>query len=226
MPILNTKYNTIPKIYSDFIQNSFSNPYIYQGEDLNFLRDNKILTCKPEDVLYEENNKVYIKKIYRESKAEFLLHPFTACGSVANKFNDENNTNELYRYKKPIVPEGCLPQSQIQIQKQIQKQVHVPVSLYTMNKASLSINSNNLHNNDKSWNNMSDRKSKHGKSKQENSSIKANSGVDIKHNSYARHLGKLKSQNLKTEPVSSNLVMPLRGNKVRKFGISNCVRSC
>lgn len=225
MPILNTKYNKTPKIYDDFIQNSFNKEYLYQGqgEYINFLKYNKILTCKPEDVLYEENNKVYIKKIYKESKAEFLLHPFTACGSVANKFNNEN---ELYRYKKPVGPEGCLPQSQIQIQKQIQNQVRVPASLYTMNKASLSINSNNLNNNDKSWNNMSDRIEKHGNSKQENSSIKANSGVDIKHNSYARYLGKLKSQNLKTEPISTNLIIPLRGNKVRKFGISNCVRSC
>ena len=150
------------------------------------------------------------------------MHPFTICRNITNQFNNEK---EIFKYKKPIVPEGCDPISKTQIQKHIQNQVRVPSSLYTMNKASLAINSNNLHSLNKSWNNMSDRKLKHGKLTQTNSSIKPNSGVDVKHNSYARHLGKLKSQNLKTEQVN-NLIIPLKGNKSRKFGISNCIANC
>ena len=97
--------------------------------------------------------------------------------------------------------------------KRYTKTNKVASSLYTMNKSALTINSNNLNNSNKNWNNMSDRKLKHG------------SGVDIKHNSYARHLGKLKSNNLKTEN-ENNLIMPLKGNKNRKFGISNCMSNC
>jgi len=41
-------------------------------------------------------------------------------------------------------------------------------------------------------------------------------GVDIKHNSYARYLGRIKAGNLKTETSS---VTPKRGNKTKMFGL-------
>ena len=44
-------------------------------------------------------------------------------------------------------------------------------------------------------------------------------GVDIKHNSYARYLGRLKSKNIRTQNVDSAAGKPKRGNKTRMFGI-------
>jgi hypothetical protein len=222
MSIFNTKYNKMPQIYEDISENSFPIVNLLNGNSANLLYINKILTCNTDDIYYIDNQEINLIKVYRDSKASFLMHPFTICRNITNKFNNEK---EIYKYKKPAVPEGCNPISKIQIQKQLQKQVRVASSLYTMNKSSLSINSNNLHNLNKSWNNMSDRKEKHGKNDQINTSIKKNEGTDIKHNSYARHLGKIKSQNLKTEQVN-NLIMPLNGNKNRKFGISNCISNC
>ena len=210
MQLFNTKYNKMPMIYQDISANSFATVNLFNKGEINLLYINKILTCNTEDIFYIDNQRVNLIKIYRETKANFLMHPFTICRNITNQFNNEK---EIYKYKKASVAEGCNPMSKIQIQKDIQKQVKVPCSLYTMNKSGLAINSNNLHNSNKNWNNMSDRKLKHG------------SGVDIKHNSYARHLGKLKSQKLKTEGVN-NLIIPLKGNKNRKFGISNCMLNC
>ena len=210
MPIMNTKYNKMPMIYQDLADQSFRTVDLLGRGEINLRDINKILTCNKEDIYYIENQRINFIKLYLNSKANFLIHPFTICRNITDKFNNEK---EIYRYKKPITYEGCIPISKIQIQKDIQKQIKVPSSLYTMNKSALAINSNNLNNSNKNWNNMSDRKLKHG------------SGVDIKHNSYARHLGKLKSNNLKTEN-ENNLIMPLKGNKNRKFGISNCMPNC
>lgn len=222
MPIMDTKYNKMPMIYQDITEQSFKTIDLF-GRGEIYLRDiNKVLTCKKEDIYYIENQVINFIKLYVNSKANFLIHPFTICRNVTDKFNNEK---EIYRYKKQITNKECIPISKIQIQKDIQKQIKVPASLYTMNKSALAINSNNLNNSNKNWNNMSDRKLKHGKINQIKSSIKVNSGVDIKHNSYARHLGKLKSNNLKTENVN-NLIIPLKGNKNRKFGISNCMSNC
>ena len=43
-------------------------------------------------------------------------------------------------------------------------------------------------------------------------------GVDIKHNSYDRYLGRLKATNLITENKTS---IPLQGNKTKKYGLVN-----
>ena len=207
---MNTKYNKMPMIYKDITDQSFKTIDILAKGEIHLRDINKILTCNKEDIYYIENQRINFIKLYLNSKASFLMHPFTICRNVTDKFNNEK---EIYRYKKPIVNNECIPISKMQIQKDIQKQIKVASSLYTMNKSALTINSNNLNNSNKNWNNMSDRKLKHG------------SGVDIKHNSYARHLGKLKSNNLKTEN-ENNLIMPLKGNKNRKFGISNCMSNC
>tara|TARA_B100000424_G_C22495186_1_gene287303 strand:- start:87 stop:461 length:375 start_codon:yes stop_codon:yes gene_type:complete len=114
----------------------------------------------------------------------------------------------------------------VNIQRKIQNQVSVQSSEYSMNLASLNINSNNLSNTKKPWNNQSDRELQHGKKSQINSSIPANYGVDIKHNSYDRYLGRKKSQYLKTESLPTTNIVPMWGNKTRKYGIINCIKSC
>ena len=80
---------------------------------------NKILTCNKEDIYYIENQRINFIKLYLNSKANFLIHPFTICRNITDQFNNEK---EIYRYKKPITYEGCIPISKIQIQKDMQKQ--------------------------------------------------------------------------------------------------------
>jgi len=214
MPINDTKFNIENyKLKKDITDNSFPQPLYYK---------NKIVTCDIEDVYYLDQGKWNLEKVYKNSKASFLMNPYFICRNSVTQFNNEKN---IYKFQKGSRDNSSIPVSEIQIQKEMQNQIRVPSSEYTMNKSSLSINNENLHSNNKNWHNMSDRKNKHGKISQINSSIKANSGIDLKHNSYARHLGKIKSQNLKTEK-STNVVIPLFGNKTKKFGIANCISNC
>jgi len=214
MPINNTKYNIAnTKLKLDIINNSFPQPLYY---------DNKIITCNIFDVYYLDQGKWNLVKLYLNSKANFLINEYFICKNSVTQFNNEK---KIYQFQPGSRDNSSIPISEIQIQKELQNQIRVPSSLYIMNKSSLNINSDNLHSNNRNWHNMSDRKIKHGKINQIKSSIKANSGVDLKHNSYARHLGKLKSQNLKTEQ-SSNYIIPLFGNKTKKFGIANCISNC
>ena len=219
MTITYTKYNKIPKLYEDLSNTSFQTLYL-NNKYIDLRKVNKIFTCDISDILIDVHSNIEIIKTYKESKANFLINPFVPC-----QINQFNNEKEIYKYKPPNRDNSSIPISEIQIQKEIQNQVRVPSSLYTMNKSALSINNENLHSNNKNWNNMSDRKIRHGKQNQINSSTKQNSGVDIKHNSYARHLGKLKSQNLKTE-TENNHILPIQGNKNRKFGMFNCISIC
>tara|TARA_B110001450_G_scaffold153527_2_gene143267 strand:- start:12358 stop:12897 length:540 start_codon:yes stop_codon:yes gene_type:complete len=170
-------------------------------EELSY---NYVTTCDLSDSL---------QKIYLTNKAAHLIHPYSKCSNLITQFN---NDKLLFRYKKPAQFHSCTDISSstpsIQTQKIIQNQVRVHASLYTMNLASLYINSNNLHNKNTAWNNSSDRKAQHKK------------GVDIKHNSYDRYLGRLKSQHLKTQNENTNT--PVMGNKTRKFGLINCAKTC
>ena len=183
--------------------------YNYNSELKNDLSQNYIISCDLSDSL---------QKIYLTNKAAYLIHPYSRCRNLTTQFNNEKIA---YRYKKPAQCHSCIDISsslnELQTQKIIQNQVRVSASLFTMNLASLNINSNNLQNNNKPWHNASDRKEAHGSS--------ANKGIDIKHNSYARYLGKKKSQYLKTEPEKPrppNTRWPSYwGNKTRKFGLIN-----
>jgi hypothetical protein len=217
MPIPLTKYSKISALHNDISLNS----YIY---------NTYILTCNISDTQYLDNETLREKKIYFNNKANYLIHPFSTVTNCTTKFNNEK---PLYRYKKPDVP-GISGETDYDIsatQKIIQNTVRVPASLYSNNLASLHINSNNLGIN-KPWNNASDRLQAHGPNlNSASSSIKQNYGVDIKHNSYNRYLGRKKSQNLKsdkqrTNPDSYNSWPTYWGNKTYKFGIVNCQKTC
>ena len=122
-----------------------------------------------------------------------------------------------------------------QIQKIIQNVVRVPSSLYTMNVGALSSYDKPFIN----WNRMSDR----GKSSIQKTYIPGNGGnstrsaitrcrpgalspggigCDIKHNSYDRHLNKLKGRGLLKTGMPT-LKPPISGGKVVNYGIiSRC----
>lgn len=218
MPIPLTKYSKISALHNDISANS----YIY---------NTYILTCKSDDTQYLDNDKLLQRKIYLNNKANYLIHPFSNVTNCTTKFNNEK---PLYQYKKPDVPaiNGITDYDKNATQKKIQKTVRVASSLYSNNLAALHINSNNLGGTKKPWNNASDRVEKHGpKLNSASSSIKQNNGVDIKHNSYDRYLGRKKSQHLKsdkekTTPDSYTSWPTYWGNKDYKFSIVNCKLSC
>ena len=132
------------------------------------------------------------------------------------------------------------------IQKRIQNQVRTPASLYTMNLGALSVagSSNNAPlTGNVIWNQSSDRlvaanskipnprtvpsggnsTKRTLTSNRPGAAAPGGQGVDIKHNSYARRLARLKSKNLRTGSTSSTAV---KGNKTKKYGMianANCV---
>ena len=195
--------NTITKLHEELSGKSF------------LYNNNHIFTCDISDAITVENGVIKANKIYLNSKADFLIHPYSKCSNSITKFN---NDKPLYKQNPaPRIPNNSTTShNETQTQKIIQNQVRAPASLYTMNLGSLHINSNNLHpsTTNKAWHNASDRLESHNK------------GVDIKHNSYARYLGKKKSQYLKTQPVQTPAPKPLWGNKTRNFGLINCTKTC
>jgi hypothetical protein len=154
------------------------------------------------------------------------------------------------------------PASQYQRQKIIQKTVRVPSSLYTMNLAALNVyeKPSNIYTNisvngttlivppGANWNQMSDRRNphiQHVKTGLSNSTRRTitrmrpgalspgGAGVDIKHNSYERHLNRLKGkgpvrrgpipENFGTPHIPFNCAYPIYGGKTVKTSIvSKC----
>ena len=221
MPIPLTKYSKLSQLHIDLSNNS----RIY---------NNYILTCDISDTHIIDGEETRNRQKYLTSKAAHLIHPFSICSNATNKFNNEK---KIYKQVDPSnVRCYTLPETTsldpVSTQKQIQKQVRAPGSLYTMNLGSLHINSNDLHNNDTPWHNASDRRDSHGKTENSaSSSHKQNSGVDIKHNSYDRYLGRKKSQFLKTEATATTPKTYTNwptywGNKTRTYGLVNCNRTC
>ena len=217
MPIPLTKYSKVSQLHNDLSTNS----YIY---------NTYILTCDLSDTQYLDNGTVRNNKIYLNSKADYLIHPFSTVTNCTTKFNNEK---PIFQYKKPDVSPivGETDYDISATQKIIQNTVRVPASLYSNNLASLHINSDNLGTN-KPWNNASDRVQAHGPNvNSASSSSKQNYGVDIKHNSYDRYLGRKKSQNLKSDKQGttpdSYITWPTYwGNKTYKFSIVNCQKTC
>lgn len=137
---------------------------------------------------------------------------------------------------------NCFDKSSKNLQKQIWNQVRVPSSLYLMNKSSFIIGSNRLSlannlNNILNGNQASDQNTfaiqNHPNPTRGNSlkstltSLKPGAcapggrGVDIKHNSYARYLGRKKAGNLKTQATTatSTSTSPKYGNKTNMNGL-------
>ena len=205
MPVNNTKYNYVNKLQIELSNNSYTNP-----------GSRHILTCDPSDT-YLNDDLTDPYKVYLGSKASHLIHPFSKVSNCQKSIGElsgnqlvYNNSNSLFTIK---IPKSVFidPSNIAQSQKQMQNVVRVPSSLYTMNLASLHVNSNNISGPDvaRGKYNASDRLQPHGKGK--------NIGVDIKHNSYDRYLARKKSQYLKTE--QSNKFVPKYGNKTMKFGL-------
>jgi len=205
MPVNNTKYNYVNKLQIELSNNSYINP-----------DSRHILTCDPSDTyLNDETDEPY--KVYLGSKASHLIHPFSKVSNCQKSIGElsgnqlvYDNSNSLFTIK---IPKSIFidPSNILQRQKQMQNVVRVPSSLYTMNLASLHVNSNDISGFDvaRGKYNASDRLQPHGKGK--------NIGVDIKHNSYDRYLARKKSQYLKTE--QTNDFVTKYGNKTMKFGL-------
>jgi hypothetical protein len=189
----------------------------------SFIYNNHILTCDISDTI---QNKVYLN-----SKAAFLMHPFSQVSNCDTPFMA---TNSNFKYKKPVVCpiDASSSHNTIQIQKEIQNQLHSSSSSYTQVISSLNVSkdiNNSAHN--KPWHNASDRAQAHGQiSRNVVTSQKENKGIDIKHNSYARYLAKKKSGTLKTQKTESIKPLPLNGNKTKYYSLTtqnnNCASKC
>ena len=211
MPILDTTfYNNNTKLKTTI-----------QGK--SFLYNNHILTCDISDTLQN--------KIYLNSKASFLIHPFSQVSNCDTQFE---NSNSNFKYKKPVACPigGTTSHNTIQIQKEIQNQLHTSSSNYTQVISSLNISQDiNNSTNKKPWHNASDRAQAHGEvSINVKTSHKENKGVDIKHNSYSRYLARKKSGTLKTQNTETIQSLPIRGNKTKYYSLTtqnnNCVSNC
>jgi ribosomal protein L25 (general stress protein Ctc) len=211
MPILDTTfYNYNTKLKTDIRSKSF----VYT---------NYILTCDISDTI---QNKVYLN-----SKAAFLIHPFSQVSNCDTPFMD---TNSNFKYKKPIVCpiDASSSHNTIQIQKEIQNQLHSSSSNYTQVISSLNVVQDiNNSATKKPWHNASDRTQAHGQiSRNVVTSHEENKGIDIKHNSYARYLAKKKSGTLKTQKTESIQPLPLSGNKTKYYSLTtqnnNCTFKC
>ena len=142
---------------------------------------------------------------------------------------------------------GNTPFDQYQRQKIIQNTVRVPSSIYTMNLGALSVYQRPNPEYRVNWNQMSDRKERHiqqanatGTNPGGNSTKRTitrlrpgalspgGAGVDIKHNSYARYLARIKGKGPVRQqavppyfglPIPFNPAYPVYGGKVFKTGI-------
>ena len=192
----------------------------------NLLYSNNIITCDTSNDILTIPNKIYLN-----SKAAFLIHPFSQVSNCDTPFT---NTNSNFKYKKPIVSPitGTTSHNIIQIQKEIQNQLHTSSSNYTEVISSLNISKDiNNSSSKKPWHNASDRAQPHGQiSTNVNTSQKENRGLDIKHNSYSRYLAKKKSGTLKTQKTQTIEPIPLKGNKTKYYSLTtqntNCVSNC
>lgn len=205
MPIPDTKYNS----NSSKIKPDVSNNY--------FVKNNHIVTCDISDTLVR-NNSSQTSNIYLESKAAFLIHPFSNVSECNTQFSSNNNL--AFQYKKPLTSpiDDLTSHNAIQIQKAIQDQLHTSAANYTQALGSLAVSQAINKSHTKAWHNASDRTEK---------KTGANYGVDIKHNSYDRYLAKKKSTTLKTQ---SSEQIPLQGNKTKYYSLitqnSNCITNC
>lgn len=219
MPIPRTRLNEILRLHHDICNNSFLDSAVGKSH---------VLTCDMSDAVIMDNGVLKYNKIYLNSKANYLIHPYSKVSNCSTKFNNEKKD---FQYKESQSCHSCtsnktsMETNEESIQKIIQNQVRQSSSLRTTNLAALYTNSNNLKiaNNAQPRGkfNGSDRQTPHGLKIQQNSSIKPNYGVDIKHNSYDRYLAKKKSQYLKQD--ASKTIWPTYwGNKTMKYGIKNC----
>ena len=214
MPIPDTKYNNKPlyKLKIDLCNNSF----VYT---------NHIFTCDISDTLSVDGLNKPVK-IYLDSKASFLIHPFSKVSNCVTQFSSANNS--AFKYKKPIACpiEGLTSHNAIQTQKAIQNVLHTSSSNFTQVLSSLTTSTD--ISSGKPWHNASDRAQKHGAiNASSTTSQKINSGIDIKHNSYARYLAKKKGIIVRTQ--LSNAPSALIGNKTKYYSIStqnDCIANC
>jgi hypothetical protein len=203
MPIPDTKYNkSFSKLKHDICNNSF----VYS---------NHILTCDISDTLIR-NSSSKSKNTYLESKATFLIHPFSNVSNCNTQFSSSNNL--AFQWKKPLTSpiNDTSSHNTIQIQKEIQDQLYTSSSNYTQVISSLTVAQDINTSNNKAWHNASDRS-------QSSKKIGPNYGVDIKHNSYDRYLAKKKSITLKTQ---NSQQLPIQGNKTKYYSITSQHNNC
>ena len=152
-----------------------------------------------------------------------------------------SDCNLISNYLKIPCPDCMSPstpmmEDTVATQKKILHQVRVPASLYNMNLAAFTIGSERLRR-PVTWNQSSDRylpaqqtayHPTHGDSTKRTltsmvpgSQAPGGLGVDIKHNSYHRYLGRKKASNLRMLKPNSSVIVPISGNKIKAYSLNN-----
>ena len=216
MPIPDTKYNDSVSnlsLYSELSNNSLFHNVQAENKGCNNI---------------DNTDKNTTNTPYLTNKASYLIHEFSDIRNCVTQFSDEQHEAFKNKTNYETACNSCLDVSSSHslehTQRLIQNQARVQSSLYTYNLSSLSIN-NEFDKTNARWDNRSDRKQKHGQESQSNSSIRPNHGVDIKHNSYHRYLGKKTGNYLLQGNKNSNLT-PKYGNKRYKFSLIQCKSNC
>lgn len=146
--------------------------------------------------------------------------------SLCNKYKANQMCHDLYNN------DVLCNSHELQTQKKIQKTVGVSASTYAMIKASMNVFDKKKLITGLNWNQSSDRNVAHNVSINVPRYLMSNrpgmlsakgSGVDVKHNSYARYLAQKKQKSVRQEKgvtTSNNSnVTPISGNKRYKLGI-------
>jgi hypothetical protein len=152
---------------------------------------------------------------------------------MANNCNCDYTQPSSYNVNQCVSCSSCSSNIKCSVeitQKRIWNQVRTPTSLYTMNVGSLTSAAERLQSAPLvNWNQRSDRQNasvqtavhpSHGNStktsltrERPGACAPGGTGVDKKHDSYARYLNRKKAGNLRTEPVNTRATKPLQGNK-------------
>lgn len=154
-----------------------------------------------------------------------------------------NYTNVPNRGCATCVNLAAPAQTNTMTQKRIWNQVRTGSAIYTMNRAALTGGASILASGSTTnWNQMSDRvvasiqppmHPTHGNSLRSTltsdrpgAGSPGGSGVDVKHDSYARYLNKKKASQLKPQSLTTAATKPLYGNKTRTVGLMANTANC
>jgi hypothetical protein len=151
-----------------------------------------------------------------ENSSEYDYYEYSSSRSSRSSIEPVAVAVAVEPIKDPVYRKLTLPGNLLTTQQQIQKTVRVQSSLYQNDLSALTIFQPASTKTRVNWNQMSDRAVPHG------------SGVDIKHNSYSRYIGRLKGKYpVRSQPIPKTFgkpvpfvpAMPFYGNKMFKAAI-------
>lgn len=165
--------------------------------------------------------------------------PFYDCSNCVaiNHYVCNSGTNGSKPVQCTTCCSGCtIDPERKYIQKQLQRTVRVPTRQYLDNLTALTVRGDSTNKPQPTYNNVnqsqaSDRQKLHTQKSlylppstpklRPGKMGPGGTGVDVKHNSFARILARKKAQNLRQGSETYTTSTPLYGNKIKTYGIAN-----